>query len=277
MSIEKTPVMNELREISEQISKRVSLSFVEKYVDIPALAEERLALLYIYLREEGVDAERSKILCITTGLVQLGMDTHETVKTSYDATLSAERTRQLTVLAGDFFSGYYYQLLADAGEVEAIRVLAEAIEQVNEAKMKLYMLERENKLSFDLYLPLRKTIDTAPFVAFVKFFSKQDESRRFWISLFEESSAAERMIEEWEQLKWQQQNPIGFSQVLLQKQGFSLANVLSGIEAKAMELLSGCEQLVKSFQPIENQNPLTWIMSRYSNRVSRLKRVVEEL
>jgi heptaprenyl diphosphate synthase len=277
MNKEKTPFIDEIREIGEQIYKRVSIPFVEQYVDIPALAEDRLALLYIYLIGEGLGKERAKILCITTGLVQLGLDIHEIVKVSYEQTHVAERNRQLTVLAGDYYSSFYYHLLAEAGEIKAIQVLADAIQLVNEAKMKLYLSEQENKLSWETYLTLRKTIDTALYTAFVNHFSKNEESRRFWISLLEETSAVERIIGEWEQLKWQQQIPFGFSRLLLQIPGSTLANVLAGVEAKAMEWLAICEQLVKTFSPTEKENVLSWITSRYSHRVNRLKRVAEEL
>jgi heptaprenyl diphosphate synthase len=277
MNKDKTPFIEEIREIGEQITQRVSIPFVEQYVDIPALAENRLALLYIYLVEEGLGKERAKTLCITTGLVQLGLDVHDLVKVAYEHTHLAERNRQLTVLAGDYCSSYYYHLLAEAGEIKAIQVLAEAIQQVNEAKMKLYLSEKENKLSWEGYLSLRKTTDTALYVAIVNHYAKNEESRLFWVSLFEETSAVERMIGEWEQLQWQQQVPLGFSRFLLQNPGSTLANVLAGVEAKAMELLAICEQLVRSFSPTEKENALSWITSRYSHRVSRLKRVVEEL
>lgn len=277
MSIDRTPLIEEFREITEQISKRISIPYVEQYVDVPALAENRLALLYVYLVEAGLRKERAKTLCITTGLVQLALDTHEIVKVTYEPGNTAERNRQLTVLAGDYYSSFYYHLLAEAGEIEAIRVLADAIQLVNEAKMSLYLSERENKLSWESYLSMRKTIDTALYVALVNFFAKTEESAALWISLLEESALVEQIIAEWEQLQWQQQVPFGFARVLLQKPGTTIANVLAGIEAKAMEMLGICEQMVKNFAPVEMQSAIHWITSRYLLRVNRLKRVVEEM
>jgi heptaprenyl diphosphate synthase len=277
MSKDQSPYVDEVRGILEQTYKHISNSYVEQYVDVPALEENRLALLYLCLLEQGMDKDRVRMLCMTVALIQLGLDIHERVQVTYEDSLTAERNRQLTVLAGDYYSSCYYHLLAEAEEINAIQVLARAIELVNEAKMKLYLAEQECKLTWDEYMSLRKTIDTALYVAVVNRYASTEESRRFWSALFEETSAVESMIGEWEQLKWQQQAPFGFSRYLMQKPGTTFAQVVASVEAKAMELISICEQLIRGLHPAETRNTLMWITSRYSHRVNRLKRVVEEM
>lgn len=277
MSKEQTPYVDEVRAIIDQIYQSITHSFVEQYVDVPAIAENRLALLYLFLLEQGMTKERARTFSMSTGLVQLGLDMHERVKNAYDNSLAAERSRQLTVLAGDYYSSRYYQMLAEAGEMEAIQVLSDAIQRVNEAKMTLYMAERDGRLSSDEYLTLRTEIDTGLYVAIVDKYADSEETRRFWTALFEETAAVENMLGEWEQLKWQQQVPFGFSRFLLQKPGATIAQVAAALEAKAMELMSICEQLVRSLHPPETRHVLTWITSRYSHRVNRLKRVIEEM
>ncbi|CAJ1002852.1 MULTISPECIES: heptaprenyl diphosphate synthase component 1 [Bacillales] len=277
MNKEQTTYVDEVRAIIDQICQSITHSFVEQYVDVPAIAENRLALLYLFLLERGMTKERARTFTMSTALVQLGLDMHENVKNSYDNSLAAERNRQLTVLAGDYYSSRYYQMLAEAGEMEAIQVLSGAIQRVNEAKMKLYMAERDGRLSSDEYLTLRTEIDTGLYVAIVDKYADNEETRRFWTALFAETAAVENMLGEWEQLKWQQQVPFGFSRFLLQKPGATIAQVAAALEAKAMELMSICEQLVRSLHPPETRHVLTWITSRYSHRVNRLKRVIEEL
>lgn len=277
MNNDAIPFTQDVREIVERIGRMVSQPYVMQYVDLPSIAENRLAMLYFFLSKNGVEAERAKVFCVATGLVQMGIDTHELVKLRYENTLVAERNRQLSVLAGDFFSSQYYQLLAQAGEVEVIRILASAIATIHEAKMELYMLEKENRLTGERYLSLRKTIDTALYVGFVCRYAYGWEERSFWTALFEQTSTVEGMIGEWEQIKWQQQVPFGFARYLLQNPGSTLAGVLESIEAKAIELLGACEQLVCNLYPSEKQNPLAWVTNRYSHRVNRLKRVVEEM
>jgi len=161
MSKEHTPYVEEVRLIIEQIYKRSTHSYVEYYVDVPSMAENRLELLYLFLLEQGMTKERAVIFCTATGLVQLGLDMHEHVKNEYEQSQTAERNRQLTVLAGDYYSSRYYHLLAQASEIQAIQVLSGAVQRVNEAKMKLYVAGRDGKLPSDEeYWELRNMIDT---------------------------------------------------------------------------------------------------------------------
>lgn len=268
---------DDLIEMKERIRTLISQSYVEQYVDVPAMAESRLVLLYVFLCENGVDRKRAKVLCTTTGLVQLALDTHESVKNGYDSTLVSERNRQLTVLAGDYYSSFYYHLLAESGEIEAVRLLANAIQEVNEAKMTLYLTEKEKALSWDKYFSLRKIIDTELYIGFVRHFAKTEDEQQSWTTLFEETSAVEQMIHEWEQLKWQDHLPTGYSRHMMQKSGSTVNTVIDFVEAKVFELMGICEQLVRSLYPSDKQSALTWVTSRYSHRVNRLKRVVEEM
>ncbi|HZG14935.1 MAG TPA: heptaprenyl diphosphate synthase component 1 [Candidatus Bathyarchaeia archaeon] len=277
MTKEKTRGIDDVKEIFARMEKMASVPFVQKYVDSPPFAENRLALLFFFLCEEGLDRERAKTLCVTTGLVQLGLDTHESVRIRYEDTLVEERNRQLSVLAGDYYSAHYYHLLAEAGEVEAIRVLAEAIQSINEAKMKLYLSEKEDRLSSEGYIDLQKHIDTALYTAMVAHFAGSSESRRFWTSLFHETAAVECMIGAWEQLQWEDNAPFGFTRLLLQIPGTTISHVLSIVETKAMELMAVCEQLVRGFHSTEKQKLLEWIALFYGHRWNRLKRVIEEM
>lgn len=278
MSKEHTPYVDEVRSIIEQIYKRTTHSYVEHYVDVPPHAESRLALLYLFLLEQGMTKERASIFCTATGLVQLGLDMHEHVKNEYETTLTAERNRQLTVLAGDYYSSRYYHLLAEASEIRAVSVLSAAIQRVNEAKMKLYLAGRDGRLSSDEeYWDLRNMIDTGLYVAIVEEYADRDEDRRFWMNLMKETATVESVIGEWEQLKWQEQVPFGFARFLLQKPGATLAQVLSGVETKALEMISMCEQMVRTLHPADTRNMLSSITARYSHRVNRLKRVIEEM
>lgn len=278
MSKEHTPYVEEVRVIIEQIYKRSTHSYVEHYVDVPSMAENRLALLYLFLMEQGMTKERSMIFCTATGLVQLGLDIHEYVKNDYERTQSDERNRQLTVLAGDFYSARYYALLAEASEIEAIQVLSGAVQRVNEAKMRLYLAGKDSRLpSAEEYWELRNTIDTGLYVAVVQAYAGTDEKRRFWTNLMKETAKVESVIGEWEQLKWQEQVPFGFARFLLQKPGTTISQVMSGIEQKALEMIGLCEQMVRTLHPVETRTMLATMTARYSHRINRLKRVIEEM
>ncbi len=276
MSTSTLSLTNDFQDISERIHQLSSIPYIKQYVDYPGLAENRLALLLIYFSEMGFSKERAKNLCVATGLVQLGLDTHELVKNKYDNSLSSSRNRQLSVLLGDFFSSLYFRTLADSNELQAIQILANATERVNEAKMSLYVLEKDNKLTWDNYLTHRKAIDSTLYTNFVAAFSKTPELAAVWKSLFEQTSVVDCMIDEWEQMQWQQQIPFGLSRFLPLKDS-TITQVIAGVEAKAIELLGVCDQLVRNFCSIEIQNAISWITSRYSHRMNRLKRLVEEM
>lgn len=212
MSKEHTPFVEEVRSIVEQVYKRINHSYVEQYVDVPSMAENRLALLYLFLLEQGMSKERASIFCTATGLVQLGLDMHEHVRNTYTESPTDVRNRQLTVLAGDYYSACYYQLLAENGEIRAVQVLSGAVQRVNEAKMKLYLAGRDGRLASDEeYWDLRNTIDTGLYVAVMDAYADREDTRRFWIELMKETAKVESVIGEWEQLKWQEQIPFGFA------------------------------------------------------------------
>lgn len=281
MTKDGTTKTTEIRAILDGIADMSHLPFLLEYVEIPPVAESRIALLYHFLCENGVEPERAHRYCVTTGLVQLGLDVHDTVKLSYDDHVVSERNRQLSVLAGDLYSSYYYHLLAESGDIDAIYMLAGAIQQINEWKMQLYVLEREDQLSWEKYLVLRKQIDTALYSAFVHQFEKDEGKRTFWISLLEETAGVERLIREWEQLQRPyvktQQTPMGFARFLQNKYGFSFSHVMEWVERIALELIGACEQMLFNAYPPDKRDEFAWLASRYSHHANRLKRVAEEM
>ncbi|MNJ51731.1 Heptaprenyl diphosphate synthase component 1 [compost metagenome] len=72
-------------------------------------------------------------------LVQLGLDTHDMI--DVDSSCKEEksmRSRQLKVLAGDYFSGLFYELLAKAGQIDMVSSMSSAVCEVNRLKVGLY-------------------------------------------------------------------------------------------------------------------------------------------
>ncbi|WCK56076.1 heptaprenyl diphosphate synthase component 1 [Aneurinibacillus sp. Ricciae_BoGa-3] len=131
-------VKEELAEIINLIKRNTENSLLIKYVEIPVVSLLRVRLLYIFLAQTGLAESLIQRYIVAASIIQLGLDTHETVSLGKEHSLDGIRTRQLSVLAGDFFSSRYYYMLAQIGDARIIQCLAEGIQRVNERKIALY-------------------------------------------------------------------------------------------------------------------------------------------
>lgn len=77
-------------------------------------------------------------ITLSIGAIHAALDVHDRIE-SAQAT-SAEQ--QLTVLAGDHFSGIHYRILAGIGEFAFIRELSQTIAHINEQKTSLHQERR---------------------------------------------------------------------------------------------------------------------------------------
>jgi heptaprenyl diphosphate synthase len=109
------------------------------FFEVPLIDEEKLLLVYSVLKESGMPFSKLKGYVETTMLVQLALDTHDMVTLSLKEDDEEKlKHRQLTVLAGDYYSGLYYYLLAQLEDIEMIKLLASAIKKINEEKISIY-------------------------------------------------------------------------------------------------------------------------------------------
>lgn len=126
--------------ITEMAHKYVGYDMITNHTALPEYPVARVRLLYMFLnlRANGkVGAHETSALAAF--LVQLGLDTHDMI--DVDSTCKAEqsmRSRQLKVLAGDYFSSLFYELLSKAGQIELVSSMSSAICEVNRLKVGLY-------------------------------------------------------------------------------------------------------------------------------------------
>lgn len=124
--------------VPEKTEKYTGYDMIRKHTDVPALPDARLRLLHAFL-EASDSAAGSEVFGTVTALLQTGLDIHDRVAPGDDSEEEqAMRSRQLKVLAGDYYSSRFYELLAAAGEIEMIAELSRAIADVNRGKMELY-------------------------------------------------------------------------------------------------------------------------------------------
>ncbi|WP_249899615.1 heptaprenyl diphosphate synthase component 1 [Paenibacillus sp. PK3_47] len=125
-------------------------------------------MLYIFLNHGTPDGDRNgELYTLVTGLVQLALDTHESIdRSSEQPGGDAMRSRQLKVLAGDYFSSWFYRLLARSGQIEMIGILSTAIAEFNVMKAGLYSKMTGMLLSAEQYLRHTVQLNMRLFLSF---------------------------------------------------------------------------------------------------------------
>ncbi len=146
-------VNEEIKQIKERFYLRIKHPYITKYLAEPYLDEDRLYLLYSMFDAIKLTKNNLNEYIITTLLVQAALDTHETISTSLLSSDKVKKERQLTVLAGDYYSSLYYFLLAKINDITMIRLLANAIQEINEAKMSFY--KRTNRNTFQSIVDIK--------------------------------------------------------------------------------------------------------------------------
>ncbi|WP_254434143.1 heptaprenyl diphosphate synthase component 1 [Halobacillus sp. Marseille-Q1614] len=152
------PSNMQITQLKDKIAAHVRHPFLAKFIADPVIDEDKLVILASIMDHTNLSPLKKEKYIITTMLVQIALDTHDHVTLS-DETDEPEtiRTRQLTVLAGDYYSGLYYYVLAQLDDIPMIKTLAGAIKEINELKMELYYKDVE---SFQEFLSSLRKIES---------------------------------------------------------------------------------------------------------------------
>jgi heptaprenyl diphosphate synthase len=146
----------ELRQLKVLIEEKVQHTFLLQHIEPPKVDEYKLYFLNYILNQTKLAPKVKEQLIITTMLVQIALDIHEQIPDNIEETSpSIGVESQLSVLAGDYYSGLYYHLLAEVEEREYITLLAAAIKEINELKMVLYYID---EYSYENVFEVRKRI-----------------------------------------------------------------------------------------------------------------------
>ncbi|ARO63990.1 Heptaprenyl diphosphate synthase component I [Bacillus cereus] len=130
--------------IKEKLMEKLRHPYFINYIEEPFIDEEKIALLYGALKSANLHIEQIEHYVVTIMLVQIALDTHERVSNKAgEEEIGFHKCRQLTVLAGDYYSGLYYYLLSMNRDIVLIRALAEGIKEINEHKIMLYQKAHE--------------------------------------------------------------------------------------------------------------------------------------
>lgn len=129
-----TTIEQLVQQFKSTILERIRHNILQSYTDKPSLEDEQL--FFLLLPQLNGEQWSPSVMtgAITTGIVHTALNEHERILAK--GTISKEQ--QLIVLAGDYYSGRYYQLLAQAGNIQLIQKLSAAIIERNEHEIKAY-------------------------------------------------------------------------------------------------------------------------------------------
>lgn len=180
----------ELEQIRALIIEKIEHTYLNKFIQRPNIDEEKLAILSMIVNNTDLSESTKRQYIITTILVQIALDTHDLVSsaTNKEECETTITTRQLTVLGGDYYSGLYYLLLSEIEEIDLIHVLASAIKEINEYKMKLYYQEFK---TFHEYIQIVKKVESLLIVRVAEYLNSS-----VMIGLAEKVIITKRLIQE---------------------------------------------------------------------------------
>jgi len=132
-----------IADIKEKIEKHVFHPYLRQFIIPPVIDEDKLLILISIVDQLQISPHEKDTFVIAIMLMNVALDTHDKVSN----TLMDEKSmkvRQLTVLAGDYYSGLYYKHLAEIGDIQLIKMLSEGVKNVNEHKVSIYHKDPDN-------------------------------------------------------------------------------------------------------------------------------------
>lgn len=173
--------------------KYMTHDMIEKHTSLPDYPELRTRLFRAFLnqgfRTSSGEAKGTEAIALAVSLAQLGLDTHELVDGNGET-----RKRQMTVLAGDYFSSRFYQALSLTEDVRSISLISQSICEVNRMKMNLYSSAKKLLITAEQYVREMVEVRSHLYLAFT---SWMDEvCRKAWPALLRTVSECELIAAE---------------------------------------------------------------------------------
>ncbi|NNU90431.1 heptaprenyl diphosphate synthase component 1 [Anoxybacillus sp. CHMUD] len=128
-------MQQQIEQVRTRIQRAIAHSYVDRYIQPRMIDEDRISFALSMLRSAQVEENIALDYVFAMMLIQLALDTHDEVDEQ-----QISQQKQLTVLAGDLYSGLYYDFLARRHDISLIRRFAEAIKEINIQKIRLQQL-----------------------------------------------------------------------------------------------------------------------------------------
>lgn len=252
----------EFDRIINNIRTEATDQFVAKIIGQPRIPLLALALNYLFLKERQFSIDQIRDYCTSTMLVQMGLNIHSEVSVdNEDETEHLDRTRlkQMQVLAGDLFSGKFYQILAHRGDMRVIHFLSEATSVINQAKSNLYSLFQSNdKISVKSYVHEVEKIVSSLLRAWLENERSNDNSQ--WMTMVTSLLTAERISSDLHDPHF------------VKKQ----AGIVTQLHAKMEQLIAQSRNLLHEWGCQETRRELKRLIDAFFPEGSYLEKTAEE-
>jgi len=158
-----TYIQEQIKQLKNDIYRHVQHKTLLEYTGYPLVNEHQLfyMLLPFFNGDEWDDLRYEGI--ITVGIVQASLNKHGLID-ECDAT---SKIQQLTVLSGDYYSGRYYEILANSGNISLIQQLSEGVVKRSEHEIRVY---EDRHYSLDDWLESLRVIETEFITRFYKLY-----------------------------------------------------------------------------------------------------------
>ncbi|WP_018922232.1 heptaprenyl diphosphate synthase component 1 [Salsuginibacillus kocurii] len=134
-------VFEHLSEIEDQFRSLCHHPYVARHIEEPEADRDHIIFLADIIQTPSMDYKEKEERILSALLVQAALDSHEQVELTAATTDQMRKNRQLTVLAGDYFSSLYFHFLAKLKDTRVVRVFSHSIQRINEQKMRLHQKE----------------------------------------------------------------------------------------------------------------------------------------
>ncbi|SFP41413.1 heptaprenyl diphosphate synthase component 1 [Salibacterium halotolerans] len=135
----------EVQKIEQEFRQLTSHPYLNEYIEEAGIEYDYILFMMELLSDSSLSADTEREQILSALLVQAAFVTHEKVETGGKDAFHDKKPRQLTVLAGDFFSSLYHSMLDREVHASVIPVFSEAIQKINEEKMSLHFRENESE------------------------------------------------------------------------------------------------------------------------------------
>ncbi len=161
----------QLKEVEQLVHEETTNQFLQEQFHGPAKDKDQMLWLHEAIRgSELSETVRYRVISATLYVIQ-AHDTHDMIDEKNDAFPLARKDRELTVLAGDYYSALYYRTMAELGMTALLAKLQKGVQETNTAKTNLRELHLATDQDlFDTLLQASSAI----FTQFARYFECEE-------------------------------------------------------------------------------------------------------